>query len=69
MTAIKTLFINQKQKTTVQGVHRGQNNVPGWPYWPAGALREGKTTSATALMRIRMIRTVLLNIMKCASFP
>jgi hypothetical protein len=55
MEAILSLISIQKQKTTVQGVHRGQNNVPGRPYWSAGALREGITTPATTLMRIRMI--------------
>jgi hypothetical protein len=50
-------------------VHRGKNNVPGRPYWSAGALREGIIKTATALMQIRMISKVFLIVMKCASFP
>jgi hypothetical protein len=43
------------KKTTVLGVHRGENNETDRLFQSVGTLRERISTPATALMEIRVI--------------
>ncbi len=57
-----------KKPRCASRAHRGMKPSRGRPYRSTGALREGKTTPAASLVRIRMMLTEILPNMKCASF-